>query len=1380
MRIGGMKISFKDVVTFVIVAVVAVTTGGMGLAPALGLAGVTTGLQVYGRNQAEKLQRDLQRRMGLTAPDQGVRQQLPPGTDNKVPVIYGTVFTKGMITDARITADNQTMFYVLTLSERTQTGNFSFGQVYMNDELLNFPTYDPANPSNNLNRVTSSTLPNGVNKTDVNGQVEIYFYKDGSANPWSPNPGYSPPLAYDLIPGWDNTWTMSGLVFVVVKVTYNATKGFQGLPNLTFQVSNDLRNPGLVLYDYLTSTRYGAGIDAADIDQRSMTWTQAQLDAEDLPPSLRTWSDIEVPYRDSDGDLQQAVRYQINGILPTNRNVQENIEQITLAASTWFTFDYTRGLWRAVLNRELLEDETPRQFDDTSIIGDIRVTVTDMDAMYNRIETEYNESIYRDQTEYSRVIIDVPDRPAYEFENALQLRIETINNYVHANRLSQITLKNNRSDIFVEFSTDYSGIQVDPGDIIELTSEVHGWTNQRFRALRVSEQENEIGMITASIRAQLYRDSDYEEDEIQDISDVDRDDLPVWNFLETPAAPILVEARLRRSAPFFTVQAEVPADSGPVNEMQWWISSNGGSTFTQWATTRENLSPGAEVQQTYLNATPSSAFSVRVRTRRGDLHSDFSPVLNVTAAVPPEDPTGLFARGVAGGINLRWDPAGSQWNALWSPEQNFIPPVSWFDASYWPSVTLAADSSTTDTNMAVLQWRDRMGTRTATAVNNTYSYLTTRYPVYHTGYNEFSQSENINGGVWQYGTLQRFPDTDFSPPINSPFGNRQTADNARVGLPVTKGFKWLGTDNVGVGSVTAAQPMTLSVYAKSARVSRTQNICIGLQNNIGFFGVRFDLSRGRAEGQFIHPQIDPANQAMPTAHSIEGVGNGWYRISVTVNPTPPYNTRYAVLAIYDTKPAPLSSTSETAFISFEVPQVPLVNIEQFNGFLIWGWQLEYADRPGSYGKTRGEPHRERVPSGLPAITYASPTTSSFNGYYQVDPPIPLSRYMTVQAVFKRATPDVYAGKVVTLLGNNSSPNLTPFTWNNSDEIQASLNSSVAPVTFAGNLTQTGSYHVVSTAMDETEFLCFLNGTQVGTTQTAPADPTGQTFNQIGAIGNVSTTGTTHQSTLCEIIVWPYGMPTADRQRGEGYLAHKWGIASGLPGGHPYRLDPPTAVLGAPTSLNYHYTEIWRSNTEDRNQAVVIAQINGSTYTDFDVPAGERRYYWIRHVDMEGQYSNFSPVASNEGIDAVAGSDLSDPNLTYNSNTQTLTTGTLTSTTVQANVVTVNSSTLTIVGDPPASQISLNVAATSTFNLALTKDVNVVFISNPPASGRTLTIRLEITADGTARTITWPVSFRWPGSVAPTITATNGAKDIFEFSTSDAGTTWFARIIGQNF
>lgn len=85
-----------------------------------------------------------------------------------------------------------------------------------------------------------------------------------------------------------------------------------------------------------------------------------------------------------------------------------------------------------------------------------------------------------------------------------------------------------------------------------------------------------------------------------------------------------------------------------------------------------------------------------------------------------------------------------------------------------------------------------------------------------------------------------------------------------------------------------------------------------------------------------------------------------------------------------------------------------------------------------------------------------------------------------------------------------------------------------------------------------------------------------------------------------------------------------------------------------------------------------------------------------------------------------------------------------------------------------------------FDVALNANVTTLTISNPPASGKAGGFVLKLTADGTPRTIAWPASVKWANGSAPTPTSTNNKVDMFTFITYDAGTTWYAGVIGQNF
>ena len=198
-------------------------------------------------------------------PDMGVRLQVDPDTQHAIPLVYGTAFMGGIVTDAQLTNDNQTMWYCITLCEKT--GNLisgtpsviSFEEIYLDECLVSFNTDGRS--------VASIKDADGVVNTDIAGLVTIYCYSGSSTSPVVPK-GYTAatsPSAYSLFPEWTSNHTMNDLVFVIVRIDYNKDKGVTSLPTIEVKLKNTMSQPGDVLFDYMTNTRYGAGINPAEI-----------------------------------------------------------------------------------------------------------------------------------------------------------------------------------------------------------------------------------------------------------------------------------------------------------------------------------------------------------------------------------------------------------------------------------------------------------------------------------------------------------------------------------------------------------------------------------------------------------------------------------------------------------------------------------------------------------------------------------------------------------------------------------------------------------------------------------------------------------------------------------------------------------------------------------------------------------------------------------------------------------------------------------------------------------------------------------------------------------------------------------------------------------
>jgi hypothetical protein len=95
-------------------------------------------------------------------------------------------------------------------------------------------------------------------------------------------------------------------------------------------------------------------------------------------------------------------------------------------------------------------------------------------------------------------------------------------------------------------------------------------------------------------------------------------------------------------------------------------------------------------------------------------------------------------------------------------------------------------------------------------------------------------------------------------------------------------------------------------------------------------------------------------------------------------------------------------------------------------------------------------------------------------------------------------------------------------------------------------------------------------------------------------------------------------------------------------------------------------------------------------------------------------------------------------------------------------------------------LTLNCSVGNVFAVSLNANITTLSFTNVPSTGTAFGITLALTADGTARTVTWGSAVKWAGGTAPTISSTNAKVDIFVLTTWDGGTTWYAMTGGQNF
>ena len=472
-----------------------------GTAAAFAVSAVATGLAII----TSRLINGTGSRGGGGAQDQGVRVQLPPNTETKIPIIYGSVHQQGIITDARIGNSNKTMTYVLTLSEYSRLGTYTCDKIYWNDQELVFK----ADGYTVDHSITSDLTVNN----NFNGIVRAWVYAGGSSSTYQIS-GPTPPVnAYDVIPDTTSTYLMTDLVFAIVQIDYTPEKNVTALPTITFKINNSIKNPGAVWYDYMTNTRYGGGFTSTQVD------TFSSIDP-NTTTSLYSISN-EIPanqYLYGGTTASTQVRYEINGVLNTGDTIKTNLEKINLSSSSYTAYDHKIGQWRIIPNRKLSTQELENcyVFTDDNIIGDITLTSTNLEDLYNSVEVSFASRVNRDQTDYYRYSLSAIARNTLEPNNKLQLNTALVNNSIHAGRIGLMELTASRYDQMITFQTDYAGLQVEAGDVVKITNTVLAFEDKPFRVIRMRETEGEDATLAAEVTAIEYNNEVYYDNTLTD------------------------------------------------------------------------------------------------------------------------------------------------------------------------------------------------------------------------------------------------------------------------------------------------------------------------------------------------------------------------------------------------------------------------------------------------------------------------------------------------------------------------------------------------------------------------------------------------------------------------------------------------------------------------------------------------------------------------------------------------------------------------------------------------------------------------------------------------------------------------------------------------
>lgn len=262
-------------------------------------------------------------------------------------------------------------------------------------------------------------------------------------------------------------------------------------------------NPALILYDYLTNTRYGCAFRTSEIDLPS--FSEAANYCEQYVVALGL-----------DGARR---RYDCNGALSPAESRLDNVKKI-LAACRGFLV-YSSGVYKLKIDKP---EVAAFDLNETNITGQWSISLDSYGKRFNRVTARFINSVKESQPDLA--VVDSPAYRAADQDELLEAEMDLplVTSRAQALDIAGMALRQSRYSVEVEVNCLLTALRCEVGDVVTLTHEVPGWSGKLFRVQRIDLQNND------EVRVQLL---EYNAD-VYDITSTNEDEQPPGTTLPDP------------------------------------------------------------------------------------------------------------------------------------------------------------------------------------------------------------------------------------------------------------------------------------------------------------------------------------------------------------------------------------------------------------------------------------------------------------------------------------------------------------------------------------------------------------------------------------------------------------------------------------------------------------------------------------------------------------------------------------------------------------------------------------------------------------------------------------------------------------------------------
>jgi hypothetical protein len=372
----------------------------------------------------------------------------------------------------------------------------------------------------------------------------------------------------NLIYQWDANKLMSNCAFAIIKLTYSQNANITGLQQTKFQVINPRSNPGDCFLDYLRSTRYGAALPLSSINTASLT-------------ALNTYSNQTINYYSSQGNISSITRFRFDGVLLTDQPIMSNIQMMANCCDCLIKYNEITSQWGVIVQQP--NYTTALQIDDSNLVGAINISPLDISNTFNVAEVKFVDSAQQDT--FASAIFDLaqiapsllyPNEPV----NKQTITLPLVNSSVRAQVLTNRFLKSCREDLQLQCVINFIGIQLEAGDIVNITNTNYGWDNKLFRVQKITENFGDDGSVTASLMLAEFNPDVYSDAMVTQFAPAPNSGFLDPTIFGTIPAPIISGIVNSGFKPKFDV-TPITSSGGIIEFVEIWYSTVAAPTSTQ-------------------------------------------------------------------------------------------------------------------------------------------------------------------------------------------------------------------------------------------------------------------------------------------------------------------------------------------------------------------------------------------------------------------------------------------------------------------------------------------------------------------------------------------------------------------------------------------------------------------------------------------------------------------------------------------------------------------------------------------------------------------------------------------------------------------------------